>query len=897
MRKVTPNSEGSGAAKKKKPLSTDRKAAPSDSGSVNSGNTGDLAAPPPDEPGGAVDARQPKRPKPSRKARAGRPHRLSGVLLRIGFFLFSLALIPAAALLIAYYHYSQDLPPLDALQQYRPKTVSYVYADDGRTIGEFSVEHRLVVPISQLPKHVVNAFVAAEDTNFYSHPGLDFSGILRAFLENVRAGRIVQGGSTITQQVTRSFLLSNEKTYERKIREALLAFRIEKNLTKDEILFLYINQIYLGHGAYGIESAAQIYFGKHASELTLAESAMIAGLTKAPSRFSPLYAPKRAKIRQTYVLNRMMEAGFISLSEGVAALNTELQYKERIKVDPENETPYFTEHIRRTIEAMYGPDRLYWDGLRVYTTVNIGMQKEGLMALRTGLRQLTYRHGARYEQPIRKVPEPDIPGYLDNQLVPRVTPGFDDEMVITRVDAKERALDVQYGPYHGRIPYKELSWALRGRSMDDTFHVGDVILARALPLGKQSNENVAMRGEPEDPETDAGYAADMGLGEENPIPMSLDPVPWCQGALVCIENETGAVKAMIGGRDYWHSQFNRAVQARRQPGSSFKPFIYSAAIDTGFTQASVVNDIPVAYPDGDKIWIPKNYGGGYSGPVTLKQALTRSINVVAVRLSDMVGLQKVIEYAHKMGIKSPLAPNRSLALGAAEVTPLEMAAAFTTFPNLGERVEPMFITRIEDRDGRIITEFGPQRIRALSPETAYIVLDMMRNVVNAGTGIRVRALGRPVAGKTGTTNDLADAWFVGYTPEYSTAVWVGRDVRVSLGPGEQGGRTSAPIFLDFMSSVLKDKPVRDFHRPMGVISDGLYCFRVGETGPGTRSESMPDIVDPLALGGSGEGTGRGPSYQPPKGESPVKGLFRFQIRESSSGTDNMRAGAGGLSTQ
>ena len=376
------------------------------------------------------------------------------------------------------------------------------------------------------------------------------------------------------------------------------------------------------------------------------------------------------------------------------------------------------------------------------------------------------------------------------------------EALVLEVDSRKNQLKVQVGKDIGQIGRKSLAWAQRGRRLTRVFEPGDVILVKALEVNEDT-------------------------GEWN---FGLEPDPEAQAAFVCLENDTGNVKACIGGRDFSQSQFNRAVQAKRQPGSAFKPFVYSAAIDNGFTQASVINDYPVQYKTPDGVWSPRNYGRGYSGPTTLYSALVRSVNVVAVKVLDMVGAETVIKYAHQMGIKSELGPNLSLALGSSEVTLLEMVGAFTTFPNLGERVVPKFINRIEDRYGNPVTEFQTQRIRALSPETAYIVLDMLRGVVQYGTARRVSVLGRPVGGKTGTTNSLADAWFVGFTPDYAAGAWVGMDQRVSLGHGEQGGRTAAPIFVEFMKEFLKDKPKNDFKVPLGVTRAGISVGSVDEEG-------------------------------------------------------------------
>ena len=716
----------------------------------------------------------------------------------------SLLMVPLVVGVVAYEYFAQDLPSVKSLRNYRPRTVSFMYADDGRVIGEFFNEHRLVVPLSKVPRVVKLAFVAAEDANFYNHPGLDLPGIVRAMIKNIQAKRIVQGGSTITQQVTRSFLLSNEKTFRRKIREALLAYRLEKNLSKDEILHLYLNQIYLGRGSYGVESAAQNYFGKHVGDLTLAEAALLAGLVKAPGRYSPFHTPGPARRRQMYVLNRMTDSGFIGLESATAASREKLKFLEH-RVNPYLEqTPQFTEHVRRLMEELVGAERLYQDGLRIYTTVNVEAQRMARKSVAEGLAALTRRQG--YRTPRKVYPPDQVEAFLTRQaqrLVERpLAQGREVYVAVIKVDKKKRRLDVAVGTEAGWIGRKQCFWATKGRSLGTVFAEGNILAARVMERDKKTG---AWR-------------------------FDLVPEPEAQASLVCMETSTGRVKAMVGGRDFLESKFNRAVQARRQPGSAFKPFVYTAAMDSGFTQASVINDIPVEYPDQGRLWSPQNYGRNYGGPTTLYSALTRSVNVVAVRLLEKVGAKKVIEYAHRMGIKSPLGPNLSLALGSSEVTLMEMVSAFTTFPNLGRHAEPVFITRIEDRDGSLVTEFRPELVEAVSPATAYIVLDMLRGVVQRGTGRRVSALGRPVAGKTGTTNDHADAWFVGFTPGYAAGTWVGLDVRRTLGRGEQGGRTAAPIFLSFMKAFMKDKPIRHFTVPLGIVRTTITNITVNEEG-------------------------------------------------------------------
>lgn len=731
-----------------------------------------------------------------------------------------LIMVPIAAGILGYHYFTQDIPSLDSLENYHPKTVSFIFSDDNRVIGEYSHEHRLVLTLNRIPQRVINAFLASEDVNFYQHPGVDMMGIIRAAIKNVEAGHIVQGGSTITQQVTRSFLLSQEKSYQRKIREAVLAFHIEQNLTKDEILYLYLNQIYLGHGAYGVESAAQLYFGKHVSELSVAESAMIAGMTAAPGRYSPFRNPKMMRERQKYVLGQMLEADFITLAEYDAALHEQLYFRQKYNVNLEV-TPYFTEHVRRQVEALYG-DRLYNDGLRIYTTVNIEMQDAARKSLARGLAEWSRRRG--YKGPLAKLTTEEEAAFREQQAKETHFISEDEQLEALITQVNEDSLDILAGGQPGVIEKSYLKWALRGRSLSKVFARGHKIWVQAL-----KPEPDKLRG------------------------FRLEQKPTAQGALVCLETASGLVKAMVGGLDFTESQFNRAVQAKRQPGSAFKPFVYAAAMDNGFTPADVIWDEPVEYEDNGQIWRPQNYGKKFMGPITLYQALVLSRNVVAVRLMEKVGIQPVIKTARIMGLESPLPAYLSLALGSAEVSLLEMVSAYTTFPNLGERAKPVFIKRIEDRNGQVMARFKTRREKALSPQTAFVILDMLKGVVQRGTATRVKALGRPVGGKTGTTNDLADAWFIGFTPEYTSGVWVGKDKREALGRNETGGHTAAPIFLYFMQAALEGMAVRDFDEPDGITYATIdsytgyqadefsskpikVAFKSDQVGPGQKSE-------------------------------------------------------------
>ncbi len=581
-----------------------------------------------------------------------------------------------------------ESPSVDTLKDYRPSTTTRIYSDRNELIDSFYAEDRRVVAISEIPDVVIKAFVAGEDARFFQHEGLDLIGIFRAFVKNMIAGEIVQGGSTITQQVARSLYLSPERTFTRKIREAILAYKIDRYLKKQEILELYLNHIYLGHGAYGIEAASQSYFGKSARSLTLPEAAMLAGLPKAPSRFSPYVNMERARQRQAYVLTRMQEDGYITQAAKDKAIKEPVKLissKPREKI-----APYFTENVRRYILEKYGSDALYREGLEVYTTISVEMQMAANEAVERGTREMETR-------------EKFAPGEL-------------------------------------------------------------------------------------------------------------------QGALLCMDARTGEIKAMVGGRDYKKSEFNRATQARRRPGSSFKPFVYTAAFDKGMTPATVILDSPIIFNDSTRgEWKPQNFEHKFFGPTTLRTALTFSRNVVTVKLLQELGLAYVIDYAHNMGINSPLTRDLSLALGTSTVTLQEMVRGYGVLANGGRRVEPYFIRKIVDRNGHVLEEQAPQVEQAIDPRVAFLTTSVLQNVVQEGTGERVKAIGRPVAGKTGTTDDYFDAWFIGYTPSLVAGVWVGFDAEKTMGRSGVGGRAAAPVWLYFMEQALKGMPVEVFAAPEGVV--------------------------------------------------------------------------------
>jgi penicillin-binding protein 1A len=756
-----------------------------------------------------------------------------------------LMLVGAAALMGIYFYMSDDLPKITSLKDYHPSIITTVYSDDNRKIAEFYKERRVVVPLSEIPIQLQQAFIAAEDARFYKHGGIDFFSILRAFIKNLEAGTIVQGGSTITQQVTKSFLLTPERSYKRKIKEAILAYRIDRAFTKEEILYLYLNQIYLGHGAYGVEAAAENYFGKSVSELNLAESAILAGLPQAPSRYSPFKFPERAKQRQIYVLNRMLDEGFIDNTEVMEAIEFKMDIKPRRNWYIE-EVPVYTEHIRRYVEKKYGKDALYTQGLKIYAAVNIEMQKAARREIEKGLRDLDRRQG--YRGPESHLMTGEFEAFNNElqkaQIKQPLTAGASTKGLVIDVDDKKGHATIQMGAAKGVLSVKDMRWARKPnpnrtsrqeplKKISPVLKNGDVVLVQVVKKLK-----------------------DKDFWE-----LSLDQVPDAQSALLCIEAETGLVKVMVGGRNFKESQFNRAIQSRRQPGSAFKPVIYAAAIDKGFTPATEIIDAPIVLEDkaNDFTWKPKNYGKKFYGPTLLREALAKSRNVVTIKILQEIGIDYSIDYARKLGITSEMSRDLSIALGSSGVSLLELVNAYAVFANQGYLVEPAFITKIEDRFGNVLEEMNPSRKRAIEKSTAYIMTSLMESVVNEGTGRRVRKLNRPVAGKTGTTNDLQDAWFVGYTPRFITGVWVGHDSGQTLGKGETGSRTASPIWLGFMQAILEGSPVRTFQVPEGVVfakidtDTGLLpipeskktrfeCFKEG-TAPTEYTPKPDTIVD------------------------------------------------------
>jgi len=761
-------------------------------------------------------------------------------LLFIGFTGAFLGIVVFAGL---YYYFARDLPKITTLNDYRPPIITSVFADDGRKIAEFYEQQRIVIPISEMPKYLVQAFVAAEDARFYEHQGIDFNSIFRAFLKNLEAGHIVQGGSTITQQVTKSFLLTPERSYHRKIKEVILAYRIDQQFTKEQILFLYLNQIYLGNGAYGVAAAAQNYYGKSAKDMTLAECAMLAGLPQAPSRYSPFRYPEQAKKRQIYVLRRMAQEGYITDKEATSAISAALDIRPRKNWYRET-VPHYTEHVRRMLIDMFGKERIYNEGLQVTTCVNIEMQKMAHAAIEKGLFDLDKRQG--YRGPLQHLAPEKVEEFsrameaelAENPLRPdRIARG-----VVIQVNDQADAVTVRMGNARGLIALKDMKWARKPdpavacfetavRKPSQVLRVGDVIHVRAIKkeTGQQTWD------------------------------LALEQIPAAESALLVIEAGTGEVKVVVGGRDFQDSEFNRAIQSRRQPGSAFKPIIYAAALDKNFTTATVIVDSPIVFEDTehDSTWKPDNYDNKFHGFTLFREGLIHSRNVITIKILRDLGIGYTIDYARKMGITAPLERDLSLALGSSGLSLLELVNAYSVFANQGQLISPCFIKKVVDRDGRVLMEYTPEPKQVIAESTAYIITHLMEEVVKSGTGWRVKALQRPVAGKTGTTNNLNDAWFVGYTPEYITGVWVGFDQGQSLGKNETGSQAASPIWLDFMQQALKGRPVTVFKVPDSVVfakidaDTGLLptpesqdiifeCFKEG-TAPTETTKSQDDI--------------------------------------------------------
>lgn len=802
-----------------------------------------------------------------------------------------------------YVYFTHNLPSIENLKNYSPPIVTSFYSHDGQLIGEFSFQRRYVVPIQAIPPTLQNAFIAAEDKNFRHHDGLDKEAIVRAAKDNLLTGSIRVGASTITQQVAKTFLLTPERKFTRKIKEAILAKRIEKSLDKDQILHLYLNQIYLGSSAYGVEAAARAYFGKHVQDLTVAECAMLAGLAKAPSAHSPRKNLARALERRSYVLKRMLDDGYITAAQHKQA-SEEPPNLIAATNDRSELAADFVEHVRRYVERKYGPDALNKEGLHVYTTVDLEMTRAARAAIDQGLRELDKRQG--YRGPIKTLNVQGVVDFLREKSQSMEEPlrfGQVTEGVITQIDSQH--IYVRMGSYLkdgakreyvGQIKIdSNKDWWVRkpfirpdGRTRDFTegdlpFQVGDLIWVRISDPNIKRRELYLSKFGKQDPELKnyKEYTEDM-------MPyFILEPEqsPMVQSALMLRENKTGYVRVMLGGHNPSESQYNRAVQARRQAGSSFKPAIYAAALNKGFTCSDIIMDTPLVLPipGTGEVWRPKNYRGGFQGPVSFRNALVKSRNIPTIKILQQIGIEHAKAYARKLGYTSPLVDNLTLALGSTGVSLEEQLDVFSVFPNKGYLVPNVYITKILDRHGRILEKHSPPVLlddtnrqetpqvrqvadtkppqppfggqdssgtstllarRQIDEATAYIMTSLLRDVVQEGTAtILKKIVGRPdLAGKTGTTNDCVDAWFMGFNPDYTCGVWVGFDDEVSIGQGETGGKAAAPIWGYFMRQILKDKPVKDFEVPASVE------WRRIDPGSGLVTNSSAGIEEVFKVG-------------------------------------------------
>jgi len=832
-------------------------------------------------------------------------------------------LLAAAGLLFAasigagilfYLTFFRDLPDLRNIEDYQPALASRIYDRNGLVVGSFYEERRTLAPMTSIPRHVVQAFVAGEDSTFFTHAGIDYRSILRAAWVNLRAGgEIRQGASTITQQMVKGLLLTPERKFRRKIREMILARQIEQHFSKQEILYLYLNQIYFGHGAYGIREAARTYFGKDTLSLTVSEGALLAGLPKAPSRYSPFSSREEAEKRRRYVLTRMHEEGYLDKA-GYAAALAELPALADVgftRSDPA--AAYFKEEVRRYLIDQLGAELVMRGGLTVETTLDIELQHAGVSALQQGLIDLDHRQG--YRGPLRRVAALSLSDELHrlaevNQLAPEEQPAMEPTTepttteptteptidaepsekpdpaawasarsaldkkggwllgLVVAVDGETNTARVSFAPgIEGVVALEDVRWAREPdssrrpysvKSIDAVFVVGDVTRFSALAPEKQQEVPLL------EPDT-------------SPLRLTIHQVPEVQGALLSIDLASQEVLTMVGGYDFEKSQFNRATQARRQPGSAFKPIIeksqfnratqarrqpgsafkpiiYAASLAQDYTPATIVFDRPVVYTDEESgfIWRPRNYKRSFYGPITIREALARSVNNATVHLFRDVGVDFVIDYARKLGIESPLSRDLSLALGSSGVSLMEITRAYGVFAAGGRRVVPTFIRRVTDRDGKVLVEevalgatggeaieetevveavdaatvvatpFGeeppPDPNQVISPEEAFLATTLLQAVVEdpRGTGHRLRVLRTPLGGKTGTTNDQADAWFVGFSPDIATGVWVGHDETRFLGYGETGSRAAAPIWVAYMKAALRDRPKRNFPVPEGI---------------------------------------------------------------------------------
>ncbi len=800
-----------------------------------------------------------------------------------GFFLLC-GLLVVGGLVWVFWTYGQDLPDYTQLENYQPPITTRVHAGDGSLLAEFAVQQRVFVPIETVPDIVRNAFLAAEDQNFYDHPGIDPVGIARAMVTNIKnigTGRRPEGASTITQQVAQNFLLTKDVSIERKIREAILAFRIERAFSKDQILELYLNEIYLGYGAYGVATASLNYFGKPMNQLTADEAAFLAALPKAPNNYNPVTNQEAAVARRNYVLGRMAEDGTIE------PFVAEDLMKQPIRVIRDTaaariDAPFFAEEVRREVVELVGDDGLYKGGLSVRTTLDPRLQRIAQRVLRDGLVTYDRRHGWR--GPVTKL---DVSRPWQETLAEvEVPPGGGDWRLaaVTDVQAKAASIGFEDGST-GTIPLEQMTWARpwvegqklgpRVKSAADVLEVGDVVFVAPVSKG---------------PKDEAYPAGTFGLRQ----------VPDINGAIVAIDPHTGRVLAMTGGLDFRESEFNRATQAWRQPGSAFKPIVYMAGLDNGFTPSTRILDAPFVIDQGagQGKWKPANYTKKFYGPSPMRLGIEKSRNLMTVRLAQTIGMEPVAQTAERLGVMDRLPRHLSMSIGAGETTLMRLTAAYAMIVNGGKKITPTLIDRIQDRrgttvfrhdgrtcdtcenvawDGQAPPELPDVREQVIDPATAYQMVSMLQGVIQRGTGRRIAELGIPLGGKTGTTNDSLDTWFVGFSPDLAVGVFVGFDEPKSLGPRETGSSVPAPIFKAFMAAAHKDRSVGPFRIPPGirlvrVDADTGLAAGPGDGGtileafkPGTEPPSASGNRIVPVTGGAADAPAPGVTTQPRRG--------------------------------
>ena len=786
----------------------------------------------------------------------------------------NLAVVGAVA---AYFHFSRGLPEIPTIDEYRPPIITEVVSSDGQIAGEFFEERRKVVPYERIPKRVVQAFIASEDKNFFTHGGIDVLGTLRAALNTFVLRRKVQGGSTITQQTAKAILISTEgfaqgsrRNLTRKIRELILAKRLERAFTKEQILWMYLNGVYLGHHSYGVQAAAENYYRKNVEDLTLEEAALIAGLPQAPSRFSPFSRPESAKDRRRYVLRRMSEEGFITADERARAADAEVRVFGVDDVFRET-APFYVEHVRRYVVERYGNDRLLHAGLRVETAMDLEKQRAAQGAMLRGLMEVDHRQG--FTGPLAKV-QGDERKALQERLArawPKgaIAQGEYVVGVVAKVDDKAGLASVEVGENAGVLPISGMRWARKPNPeayypdslisrVSTALKPGDVVLLRRVVRAELvRREGEIVNGKPKEvPDAELLFA--------------LEQDPTLQGALVSVDPWSGYALAMVGGYDFEASEFNRAFQACRQPGSAFKPIVYSCAIEKlDYTPATILTDAPLVFRDEESSWKPQNFGETFKGDVTVRTALVNSMNIPAVKtaeaLASKFGIQVLADWAKGVGLSTPVKLELGSALGSSCVNLWELTNVYALFARYGERRPSTFVKRVLDRDGNVLedhadwrdpwvplearlaagwVEVSRPRERAMDEKTAYILVRLLREVATVGTGARAAALGKPAAGKTGTTNDSFDTWFMGFTHDVATGVWLGYDINVTpLGRYETGGHAALPLWLDYMKAALDGREQPEFEAPEGIVEMKIDP----DTG-----KSVPDtargVMEPFKLG-------------------------------------------------